>query len=72
MTRAMIDRREGNRIVENNEIVYTHNKTFIVRIYHELKDNYIIEWNNKFYRIMNIEEDRSKQWKTIQTELIND
>lgn len=71
-TRAFIKNNSGNRANENGEIVYNYIKSFTVRYYNDIRENDIIIWNNKKYRITDIDEYRDKQYKVINTELIND
>lgn len=71
-TRADITNITGNRVVENDEIIYTYNKDFVVRIYHQIEEDYRIIWNNKKWRILSIEPDVQRQYLTINTELINE
>lgn len=71
-TRAAVINKSGNRANENGEIVYNYIKSFTVRYYHNIQENDIIIWNNKKYRITDIDEVRDKQYKIINSELIND
>lgn len=71
-TRAYIKNNSGNRANENGEIVYNYIKSFTVRYYNDVRETDIIIWNNKKYRITDIDEYRDKQYKVINTELIND
>lgn len=71
-TRADVTNITGNRTVENDEIIYTYNKDFIIRIYHQIDETYRIIWNNKKWRILSIEPDVYRQYLTINTELINE
>ena len=71
-TRAEIKRNSGNRNVENNEEVYNHTLQLRVRYYVEVCDNYQIKFDNKLYRILDI--DCVNEWneKRITVEKIND
>lgn len=71
-TRARIVNDNGNRNVEETEMVWNYTKTFVVRYYHDIKDNYLITWNGEDYRILNIDKDRDKQQITIKTEKVNE
>lgn len=71
-TRAELLQNGGNRNLSNDEISYSYNKTFNVRIYVELDEFYRIKWKNKYYRILSIETNEENQYKTIVTELINE
>lgn len=71
-TRAKLMNLSGNRMVENDEIVHNYSKSFLVRFYVEVEDYDKILWNGKYYRVIDIQEDRQYQEKIINTELIND
>lgn len=71
-TRARLVHDGGARVNQNDEIVFTHSKTFQFRLYVEVDDLDRIKWNGKFYRILNIEPDREQMCQTVKTELIND
>lgn len=71
-TRARLVHDGGSRVVSNDEIVFTHSKTFQIRQYVPINELDRILWNGKFYRILNIEPDRVQMNQTIKTELIND
>ena len=71
-TRARLVHDGGSRVVSNDEIVFTHSKTFQIREYVPINELDRILWNGKFYRILNIEPDDVQMNKTIKTELIND
>lgn len=72
-TRARVEHVSGNRSNENNEIFYSYNKTFTVRSYVPVNEYDLVEYNNKRYRIISID-NRIKAYndKLIITELIND
>lgn len=71
-TRARLVHDGGSRVVSNDEILFTHSKTFQIRQYVPINELDRIFWNGKFYRILNIEPDRVQMNQTIKTELIND
>ena len=71
-TRARLVHDGGSRVVSNDEIVFTHSKTFQIRQYVPINELDRILWKGKFYRILNIEPDDVQMNKTIKTELIND
>lgn len=72
-TRAKVDHNSGNRTNENNEIFYSYQKTFTVRSYVPVDEYCIIQYDNKRYRIITIE-NRIREYndKLIVTELINE
>lgn len=71
-TKADLKHTNGNRELENSEIVHNYNKTLTVRYYVDVDDYDIIKWENKFYRVIDIEPNRDYQFKTITMEKIND
>ena len=70
ITRGNIKFNSGNRVTENNEIINTYTVTFTVRSYHKIDEFMRILWKGKTYRILSIEEDKTKL--TIIGELINE
>lgn len=71
-TKAEVVHNSGGRTVENGEVFFDYTKTFRVRKYHNIAENYLIEWQGKRYRILSIEEDRYYNNKTIEAELKNE
>ena len=71
-TRAKLDATSGTRQNENNEIVYTNNKTFYVRSYVPIMDTSIIEFDERKYRVITIDRRREYNDIKIVTELINE
>lgn len=70
-TRANITPLSGGRTDENSEIFYEHTYRFIVRKYVNIGDFDRIRWNDKEYRVLNINQDRFLNQKVINAELIN-
>ena len=71
-TRAQVIYDSGNRTTSNNEIVFNYHKTFKIRRYIEVMENYQIKYKNKFYRILTIEDIRQYNHKVVTAELINE
>jgi head-tail adaptor len=71
-TKARLVHNGGSRVIENEEVFFSHTKTFEVRDYVPVDDYDRIVWNNKKYRILNIEPDRTQMKLTIKAELIDD
>lgn len=72
-TRARVLHDNGTRTTENNEIFYSYQKTFNVRSYVPVTEFDQIEYNDKRYRILSIEDRvKTSNDKLIITELIND
>ena len=71
-TKAEVTYNNGNRLNQNNEIVFSYQVIFTVRVYHQITENMRIVWKNKKYRILSIEESKKKQKLVIKTELINE
>ena len=70
-TRANITPVSGARTDENYEVFYEHRYKFVVRLYVDVNDFDRILWNGKQYRIINIDENKRQNNKTIITELVN-
>ena len=71
-TRAKVNHSKGNRELQNEEIFYNYSKTFVVRIYVDIRDADRIKYGDKFYRVTSIEPDTQSQQKIIVTELVNE
>ena len=71
-TRANVTYTSGNRVNENNEIIFAYEVVFKVRIYHQIDERMRIIWKDKKYRILSIESNKKLQMLTIKAELIND
>lgn len=71
-TRADIQSVNGERVKENNEIVFAYTKTFTIRIFHDIDEKDRILYDGKKYRILSIDKDRDKQLIAINTELVNE
>lgn len=71
-TRAKVSYSSGNRANENNEIVFTYEVLFTMRIYHQINERMRIIWKNRKYRILSIERNKEQQHQIIKTELINE
>lgn len=71
-TKAQVTYNSGNRVSENNEIIFTNVVGFTIRIYHKIDAKMHIIWNDNKYRILSIEADKHKQKLIINTELINE
>lgn len=71
-TKARLVHDGGDRTIINGEIFYSNAKTFQVRYYVPIDDFDRIKWDNKIYRVRNIEPDKKKMNKTIKAELVND
>lgn len=71
-TRANVKYNSIGRTEDNNELFFAQDVTFIVRIYHDIRDLDRILWNGGKYRILSIEKNKQFQQKIIHTELINE
>lgn len=71
-TKARLTHNSGGRATENNEIVFNYSKTFTVRRYINVTELDRIKWNDKYYRILDIEPNKQNQEIKINCELIND
>ena len=71
-TRSIVKFNNGNRKIENNEIVNSYSLTFTLRFYHNITEDMRIVWNGKKYRILSIFPDKHKQSIEIIGDLINE
>lgn len=71
-TRASVSYKDGMRMDDNNELFFSQQQIFMIRIYHDVQNLDRIVWKNRRYRILNIQEDRNVMRLIISTELIND
>lgn len=71
-TKAQVIYKQGNKVIENDEVVQMYNPTFIVRNYIQVNETMLIEFKDDRYRILSIIEDSKKQNKTIYTEKVNE
>ena len=71
-TRANIKFNSGNRVNQNNEIFTSYTLTFTIRYYHKVNEQMRIIYQDKKYRILAINSDRTKQSTEIIGELINE
>lgn len=71
-TRSRILSNGGSRTLLNNSLFYPYRKVFEVHQYVDVKETDIIHYDNKKYRILSIDLDRSQMKKVIMTELIDE
>lgn len=71
-TRAKVEISNGSRTNENNEIVYNHSKTIYVRSYITINDTSVIVYQDKDYRVTNIEKRDEYDDIMISVEEINE
>lgn len=71
-TKAQLVHSGGNRELDNEEITHSYRKQFTVRYYVDIDDYDVIKWENKYYRVLDIEPNKEYQYKVINTEKIND
>lgn len=56
--RAGLLNQSMNRAIEADEVVFNKVRTFIVRTYVKVNDNWRIKWNNSFWQIESIVENK--------------
>jgi head-tail adaptor len=59
--RARVIHSLGTRTIINNELIYPYNKTFIVRIYNDIKEGDEIRFDSKRFRVISIESNKELQ-----------
>lgn len=70
--RAKVTYSGGDRENENGDIFFSHHINFEIRQGLKFDELYRIEWRERQYRILCIEQDRRNQSTRIITELVND
>lgn len=71
-TKAKVDYINGNKSVENDEIVQNFSKNFTVRSYVDVRTTDRIFWQGNYYRVFNVEIQKANNQIVVQTELINE
>jgi len=71
-TRASVLWNSGNRDDVNNEIFFAQYKTFIMRSYVPITEHCQILFNNKKYRVLNIEYNEKYRNLEVNTSLVNE
>lgn len=71
-TRARINYASGSRMLDNQEIFYDVNRTFIVRCYVPIVETDEIRWNGQRWQILSIDKNREYNDIIIQTSLVNE
>lgn len=71
-TRCRVVSNGGSRAITNNEVFYPYRKVFEIHQYVDVKETDIIHYDNKKYRILSIDLDRTQMKKLIMTELIDE
>lgn len=70
-THACIQDTGGNRAEEANRIVFNNSKRFIVRYYVPIKETMRIKFDNKWWKINQIQSNKFYNDKEIDCELVN-
>lgn len=71
-TRSRVISNCGSRAITNNEVFYPYRKVFEIHQYVDVKETDIIHYDNKKYKILSIDLDRTQMKKVIMTELIDE
>lgn len=71
-TRARVNYLSGDRTMDNDEIFYSVNRTFIVRSYIDVKYTDVIEYDNDFWQITSIDKIHAFNDIVINTIRLND
>lgn len=71
-TRAKVVYKNGSRLTENDSTVYDVSYTFYVHRYVDIQEYDRIEYNGKFFMIINIEDSIEFKDKIILTQRVND
>lgn len=71
-TRADVKYNSGNRLIENAEVFFDNSLTFIVSDYVPVKETMRIQYGDKYYRILSVNNEKTPIRKIdIIAELIN-
>lgn len=70
--RSQVTYRNGNRVDENNELVFAYDMCFTIRRYHKVDELDRIIYDDKKYRILSKEENDESQLINLFCELINE
>lgn len=71
-TRAKVGHIGGSRSVINDEIQIPYTKNFVIRNYVPVQDTSWIKYNNSYYRVTSIDENKDLMQKVITTELVHE
>lgn len=71
-TRAKVNHRSGSRTVINDNIQYPYTKTFVVRIYINIKEDDLIKYQDEYYRVLSIDKDKTMQQIVIEAEIVKE
>lgn len=71
-TRATYKYTSGQRVNQNDEIFFDSNHSFIVRYYVPVEEEMRIKYDDKTYRILSIEPNKTRREKTINVEVVNE
>lgn len=71
-TRARIQFKSGDQVLENREEIHTVTNTVTIRYRKEITRQMRIVWGGEKYRILSMDRNRSEQSLVIKCELINE
>lgn len=71
-TRADVIYNNGRKTIDSGEIFTDYGLTFVVWMYHDIKSDMIIKFEDRIYSIENIKPDRHRKIKEITTRVINE
>lgn len=71
-TRAAVERKDGGKIVVNDEIVFDYTRTFYLRGYVNVEEGWRIKHEGKTYEIQSIVKDSMLNQIKLGTKLVNE
>ena len=71
-TRAHVIFDSESEVVSEGEILYPINRTFIVRSYAEITERDRIKWNDQYWSIISINNNKYYNNKEVRTTLVNE
>lgn len=69
-TRAGVSHQSTSRTVINSEIQYPYTKFFVIRNYVDVTENDLIKYENKYYRVLSIEDNDELQNKRVDVQRV--
>lgn len=71
-TRADVIYDNGKKVIDAGEIFTDYGLTFVVWMYHDIKSDMVIKFQDRIYSIDNIKRDRYRKTLEITTRVINE
>lgn len=69
--RAKVIHLSGSRTLRNDEVQIPYSKTFVLRYHAPIREDNLIRWDDKLWRVQSIDHDRNLQQVVVITEIVN-